>query len=193
MDIRVAAYAVIVEDGRGMLLAHWNEGPYSGWTLPGGGLDPGEDPADAVVREVQEETGYDVRVGPVIGVRSHVIPAGRRLDPAATGPLHALGLVYRAEVTGGRLRDEIGGTTDTAGWFALDEVDALDRVELVDLARGVRGAARSGYPRHPVAGVRRLCHRGSTPRNEREVHTSSWVLSSRSVASAWPRRSTASC
>ena len=42
MDIRVAAYAVIVDD-RGMLLSHWNEGGYSGWTLPGGGIDPGED------------------------------------------------------------------------------------------------------------------------------------------------------
>ena len=60
MDLRVAAYAVIV-DARGMLLAHWHDGPRAAWTLPGGGLEAGEDPADAVVREVREETGIDAR------------------------------------------------------------------------------------------------------------------------------------
>ena len=48
VDTRIAAYAVVVED-RGMLLAHWNEAGRAAWTLPGGGIDPGEDPADAVV------------------------------------------------------------------------------------------------------------------------------------------------
>lgn len=32
------------------------------WVLPGGGIDPGETPDDAVIREVKEETGYDVKV-----------------------------------------------------------------------------------------------------------------------------------
>ena len=55
MDIRVAAYGVITQGDR-ILLAHWNESGRSGWTLPGGGIDPGEDPVDAVVREIAEET-----------------------------------------------------------------------------------------------------------------------------------------
>jgi hypothetical protein len=55
VKLRVAAYAVVVESGQ-VLLPHWLEGPISGWTLPGGGIDPGEDPADAVVREVEESS-----------------------------------------------------------------------------------------------------------------------------------------
>ena len=61
---RVAAYAVIVRDERILLskLAPWittNEQ----WTLPGGGIDHGEDPRHAVVREIREETGLDAVVG----------------------------------------------------------------------------------------------------------------------------------
>ena len=63
---------------------------------PGGGLEPGEDPEHAARREVREETGYRVAVGELLGIHSRVIPAGRRLTTDATGPLHALRIVYRA-------------------------------------------------------------------------------------------------
>ncbi len=138
MDLRVAAYAVIV-DARGMLLAHWHDGPRAAWTLPGGGLDAGEDPADAVVREVREETGFDVVVDELLGIHSRVIPARQRIAPGAAGPLHTLRIVYRARVVDGELRDEVGGSTDRAAWFALDAVEDLHRVQLVDLAREMAG------------------------------------------------------
>lgn len=73
MDIRVAAYGIIT-DGSQILLAHWNERGHSGWTLPGGGIDPGEDPADAVIREIFEETGFQAEVTGLIGIDSLVTP-----------------------------------------------------------------------------------------------------------------------
>ena len=139
MKQRVAAYAVIVESGR-VLLPHWVEGGRSGWTLPGGGIDPGEHPADAAVREVLEETGYHVVLDELLGIDSHVILAADRLDPA-DGDLHGVRVVYRAHVVGGELRDEVDGSTDTAAWFELAEIDGLDRVELVDIALRMAGVA----------------------------------------------------
>jgi ADP-ribose pyrophosphatase YjhB (NUDIX family) len=132
MDIRVAAYAVIIDEGR-ILLAHWSQGGYSGWTLPGGGIDPGEDPADAAVREIAEETGYRAELGDLIGVDSKVIPAENRLSGSGV-PLHALRIVYTATVVDGDLTNELDGSTDEAAWFALGDVPALDRVDLVDAA-----------------------------------------------------------
>ncbi|MBF4461084.1 MULTISPECIES: NUDIX hydrolase [unclassified Rathayibacter] len=132
MDIRVAAYGVII-DGDRVLLAHWSQGPWAAWTLPGGGIDRGEAPADAAIREIFEETGYDAELDALIGVDSHVIPAHRRSDPDA-GPLHAIRVVYRAHVVGGQLTHELDGSTDAAAWFPLAEVEELERVELVDAA-----------------------------------------------------------
>src|SRR6185312_10804386 len=117
MDTRVAAYAVIVDADDRVLLAHWNEGRRAAWTLPGGGLEAGEDPEHAARREVHEETGYRVVLEGLLGIHSRVIPAGRRLAVDATEPLHALRIVYRARVTGGRLRNETDGSTDRAEWF----------------------------------------------------------------------------
>lgn len=135
MDIRVAAYGVII-DGKRILLAHWNEHGRSGWTLPGGGIDPGEDPAAAAVREIREETGFDAEIDGILGVDSFVIPADRRLSADAEGPLHAIRIVYRAHVTGGTLTYEENGSTDYAEWFPLEQVQTLDRVGLVDVGLG---------------------------------------------------------
>jgi 8-oxo-dGTP diphosphatase len=140
MDMRVAAYAVIVDDDR-MLLAHWNEGDRPAWTLPGGGLEAGEDPEAAAVREVREETGLDVVLEGLLGIDSRVIPLARRLASGATGPLHTLRIVYRARVTGGTLTNEIDGTTDEARWFPLAEVPSITRVKLVDVALEMARAA----------------------------------------------------
>ena len=133
MDIRVAAYGVLIEDDK-ILLAHWREAGHSGWTLPGGGIDPGEHPADAAVREIFEETGYTAELDGLLGVDSFVAQPENRINPHATRPLHGLRIVYRAHVTGGVLTDELEGSTDTAAWHPLRDVPSLKRVSLVDIA-----------------------------------------------------------
>jgi len=133
VDIRVAAYAVIVDDEQRILLAHWNENGHGGWTLPGGGLEDGEDPADAAVREIREETGFDAELDGLLGVNSHVVPGAQRVQ-APGRPLHAIRIVYRAHITGGELTNELDGSTDEAAWFDLSAVKNVETVGLVDAA-----------------------------------------------------------
>lgn len=134
MDMRVAAYAVITDADDRVLLAHWVDGRRAAWTLPGGGLEDGEDPERAVRREVREETGFRVVVDGLLGIHSRVIPAERRLSEGADGPLHALRIVYRAHIVGGRLSFEVDGSTDRAQWFSLPAARKVRRVQLVDIA-----------------------------------------------------------
>jgi ADP-ribose pyrophosphatase YjhB (NUDIX family) len=134
---RIAAYGWC-EDGATVLLVRIAPGfPDPGmWTLPGGGVDFGEDPADGARREVEEETGLRVELREVLGIRSEV------LGPEVTSRgdrLHNVGIVYRADVVGGELRDERDNSTDHAEWVPFDQLDALALVELVAWARGLAG------------------------------------------------------
>ncbi len=142
MDLRVAAYAVIERRGK-ILLTHWRRGHLHGWTLPGGGLEAGEDPKDAVVREVLEETGLNARVGKLLGVDSRVMV--REEVPEGTDPeMHTIRIVYRATVQDGPLQNEVDGSSDEARWVSLKDVSSLKTLSLVQTGLRMAGIARRG-------------------------------------------------
>jgi len=128
---RVAAYALVVRDGATgpelLLTRNSARGPHPGWwTLPGGGIDHGEEPRDALVREVLEETGLECTPGDVLDVTSThfegTAPSGRRED------FHALQIVFDAVVADGEPEVlEVDGTTDEAAWVPLADIDSGDR------------------------------------------------------------------
>ncbi|MFJ5829889.1 NUDIX hydrolase [Streptomyces sp. NPDC093089] len=130
-ELRVAAYAVCVR-GDEILLARWvaKDGTKR-WTLPGGGMDHGEEPVQAVVREVEEETGYLAEPTVLLGIDS--IRRGWINRFAGPGDFQGLRIIYEVRLTGGSLRNETGGSTDLAAWHPLGTVTALPRVELVDI------------------------------------------------------------
>ena len=128
MSFRLAAYAVCIEDRRVLLVRHRS----NNWTLPGGKVEHAEDPLDAVVREVAEETGCEALVERLLGVDSRVIPAAERSVPG--GPEHHnVGIFYEARIGGGRLRPEPNGDTLEVAWTPISEVASLRRSSLVDV------------------------------------------------------------
>jgi ADP-ribose pyrophosphatase YjhB (NUDIX family) len=143
---RIGGYALCVDDGR-ILLARLSaiEVDVGAWTLPGGGIEFGEHPDAAVIRELEEETGYVGEIEDVAGVFSHVY---RQSRAARGADLHFLGVVYHVRIVGSGLRDEVGGTTDTAAWFRRDE---LQEIRLVEIARFGVERAFSRTARPPAA------------------------------------------
>jgi ADP-ribose pyrophosphatase YjhB (NUDIX family) len=131
--VRLAAYAWI-ERGDTVLLCRI-AGPdiaAGQWTLPGGGLDFGEDPVDGVLRELREETGLVGTVRELLGVRSAI------LEPEMTkrgDRLHVVGVLYRVHAADAELVMELDGSTDLAAWIPFSELDALPAVPLVAWAR----------------------------------------------------------
>ena len=128
---RVAAYALCRDDAGRVLLCHIAPSVGAGdiWTLPGGGLDFGESPAAAVLRELEEETGY-------LGEVERLLDVGDRMFSHVDGAarMHAIRIVYAVRITGGELRDEPDGSTDTCRWLSLEEASGLHLGELAHRA-----------------------------------------------------------
>jgi ADP-ribose pyrophosphatase YjhB (NUDIX family) len=138
---RVAAYGVCIDDDRVLLcrLSAVTARP-GAWTLPGGGIDFGEHPEAAVVRELAEETGLRGRVRALLAVTSW---AGA-LPGDDSVPYHAIRIVYRLDVEPGQLRHEVGGSTDRAEWF---DARAIGELHMVPYAREAVQAALEERPR----------------------------------------------
>ena len=128
---RIAAYALCVDEDQ-ILLCRIAPGFFSDdglWTLPGGGLDFGETPPDAALRELAEETGL---VGEIDGLAGVFSWAGRvpRPGDGVVVEHHGIQIVYRVRVVGGALRNEAAGSTDLAQWVSRTEAESLPLVEL---------------------------------------------------------------
>lgn len=95
METRPAAYAVIIEQGK-LLMTRWvpeDRALSPLWSLPGGGMEPGEQADETALRETLEETGYSVAIEDVLGVHAGHFPVrSTQKDPQAL-PFCALRVV----------------------------------------------------------------------------------------------------
>ena len=150
---RLAAYAVGIENDRVLLVRCASEFDDAHWTLPGGAVEHGEDPIDAVVREVAEETGCAAEVERLLGVDSRVVPAAERHQPEK-GAHQNVGVFYLVRITGAP-RPEPGGATFDPLWTPLAEVGGLRRASLVDVGLELaRSRPPTGHvPAVPVGGL----------------------------------------
>ena len=123
----VGVGAVIVDGERVVLVKRAHEPLKGQWSLPGGTVEVGETLHDAVAREVREETGLDVRVGPLVEVldRIHLSDDGRV-------EYHFVLLDYRCTVASGTLTH--GSDAADVSWASVNE---LARYHLSDPAMRV--------------------------------------------------------
>ena len=123
----VGVGAVIVRDGRAIIIKRANE-PYKGqWSIPGGRVELGESLADAVRREMREETGLDVRVGPIIDVFERIQHDRDAADsPSASAIVryHYVIIDYLCTCVGGELC--AGDDADDARWVTSEELESYD-------------------------------------------------------------------
>jgi len=103
-----AAVAVIFQQGR-VLLIQRRDIPV--WVLPGGGIEPGETPEQAIVREVLEETGYSVKIKRKVAAYEPV--------NWMTKPTH----FFECEILSGEMK--ITAESKGIDFFAIDKLPKL--------------------------------------------------------------------
>ena len=145
-----SACAVVVDDRARVLLERRVD--TGRWSLPGGAIDPGEQPAEAAVREVFEETGVRIAVERLAGValRGVAYPNGDACE--------YLTVWFRCRPVGGHavVNDEESTAVDWFPLAALPDLDAVDRLRietaLDDTAPAwfaVPGQVYDGFPAQP--------------------------------------------
>jgi ADP-ribose pyrophosphatase YjhB (NUDIX family) len=114
----VGVGAVVVHESR-VLLVKRGHAPLKGeWNLPGGALELGETLVAAVAREVLEETGLRVDVGPVVEILDHI-----QRDEDGGVEYHHVIVDYKCRSTSDHL--ERGSDADDVRWVELSELGAL--------------------------------------------------------------------
>jgi len=124
---RVAAYGLLVKEEKILLcrLSKDVSDKAGYWTLPGGGLDFGESPEEAMMREVKEETGLSVKPKALLAVDSLVIESGDSSN-------HGIRIIYQAHNIKGEISFEENGTSDKCQWFKQKEAKLLPLVSLAE-------------------------------------------------------------
>ena len=123
----VGVGAVIIDGDRVVLIKRAHEPLKGQWSLPGGGVELGETLEQAIVREVQEETGLDVDVGPIVDILDRI---GRDADGRVEHHFVLVDFVCRS--SGGVLRS--ASDADAAAWVTLAD---LAQYGVADITVGV--------------------------------------------------------
>jgi ADP-ribose pyrophosphatase YjhB (NUDIX family) len=134
---KVDVRGVVFQHGRILLVREREDGL---WTLPGGWADAGQSPSQAVVKEIHEESGYEVEAVRMLAVLD------REAYDVPPLPWYVYKLFIRCELRGGGAR--AGLETDGVGFFAEDEIPPLStgRVTRGQIARMFQHLREPGLP-----------------------------------------------
>ncbi|MFM7426506.1 MAG: NUDIX hydrolase [Elainella sp.] len=134
---KIDTRGAIFQDGKVLLVLERED---QKWTLPGGWIDVGESPGEAVLREIYEESGYEARILKLAAVYD------RNKHPHPPLIFHSYKLFFLCELTGGAAKPSI--ETDAVEFFPVDQLPelSLSRVVPAQILRLYEHAQHLDWP-----------------------------------------------
>lgn len=111
--------AIVTDENGRVLMIHKTDN--NRWALPGGGHEPGEAIAETVVREVKEETGYDVEVETLTGTYTNPHHVMSYDDGEVR---QQFSIAFRARLVGGHM--QTSDETSKVEWLTPQQIESLD-------------------------------------------------------------------
>ncbi len=109
---------IVIHWGKVLLVKRGHEPARGLWSVPGGVVELGEPIREAAKREVREECGLEVEIGPVVEVVDSIV-----YDEAGNLRFHYVIVEFLARPVGGELK--VASDAEEARWFAFSEFDGL--------------------------------------------------------------------
>jgi ADP-ribose pyrophosphatase YjhB (NUDIX family) len=134
---KVDVRGVVFQDGKVLLVQERSDGL---WTLPGGWADVGDSPADAVVREIREESGFETRATKLLAL----LDRNKHSHPPHVN--HIYKIFIRCEIIGGS--PTTSHEIQDVGFFAEDQIPelSLTRIMPAQIARMFEHARQPDLP-----------------------------------------------
>ncbi len=117
--------AIVERNGKILLVKETKETAKGKWSHPAGWLEVGENPIDAVKREVKEESGFDFEPKNILGVYS-------LLKKEADDIHHSIKLIFIGDISDKEVAELADDVSET-GWFSPEEIEKMDLNTLRDL------------------------------------------------------------
>ncbi|HEY4479779.1 MAG TPA: NUDIX domain-containing protein [Candidatus Paceibacterota bacterium] len=122
--------ALIERDSKFLLVKEAKAGPDTGkWNHPAGWIDVGENPVDAVKREVEEETGFTFTPKSILGIYSLV---RKDIAKEMPGTPHALKIIFLGDISQ-KAEKELHDDVSETKWFTPEEIYAMEKHTLRDM------------------------------------------------------------
>ncbi len=135
----VGVGAVIIEDGKILLVKRGNEPNKGKWSIPGGLVRTGETLEEALKREIKEEIGVDIEIGEVACVTEEIF-----YDREGKVKYHYIIIDFFAEIKSGKIT--AGSDAKDVRWVSIERLDEVEVVPFVKrLVENVRCKERVIY------------------------------------------------